>query len=184
MNTIEQIKAELKGKQIIIISENDGIANIKWDCRSLDDVKALLASAQSFITDKQVGELRGIGSGPDYNTTEGRFRNAHKFQQEPSLTVEKVVEQCKKFGGNPEVIQSEVDLEKEIEKYLVANFTNDEDVETPFLERRFAFWKDDLLRFAKHIAEWQKTKMMEGSFTTIMQTDDLGDRVPTLPDMA
>ncbi len=80
--------------------------------------------------------------------------------------------------------QSSEDLEKEIGKYLVANFTNDEDVETPFLERRFAFWKDDLLRFAKHIAEWQKTKMMEGSFTTIMQTDDLGDRVPTLPDMA
>lgn len=82
MNAIEQIKAELKGKQIIVISENDGIANIKWDCRSLDDVKALLASAQSFIADKQVEELRGIGSGPDYNTTEGRFRNAHKFQQE------------------------------------------------------------------------------------------------------
>lgn len=89
MNTIEQIKAELKGKQIIVISENDGIANIKWDCRSLDDVKALLASAQSFIADKQVEELRGIGSGPDYNTTEGRYRNAHKFQHEhPEVNLE------------------------------------------------------------------------------------------------
>ena len=37
------------------------------------------------------------------------------FQQEQPLTTEKVVEQCKKFGGNPEIIyqeQPEVDLEK------------------------------------------------------------------------
>ena len=100
MNAIEQIKAELKGKQIIVISENDGIANIKWDCRSLDDVKALLASAQSFIADKQVEELRGIGSGPDYNTTEGRFRNAHKFQQEqPEVDLEKIIGQTYHDGS-------------------------------------------------------------------------------------
>ena len=35
------------------------------------------------------------------------------LQQEQPLTTEKVVEQCKKFCGNPEVIQPEVDLEKE-----------------------------------------------------------------------
>lgn len=100
MNTIEQIKAELKGKQIIVISENDGIANIKWDCRSLDDVKALLASAQSFIADKQVEELRGIGSGPDYNTTEGRYRNAHKFQHEhPEVNLEKIIGQTYHDGS-------------------------------------------------------------------------------------
>lgn len=37
---------------------------------------------EEHIADKQVEELRGQGSGPDYNTAEGRFRNAHKFQQE------------------------------------------------------------------------------------------------------
>ena len=39
----------------------------------------------------------------------------NQFQQEQPLTTEKVVEQCKKFGGNPEIIQQEqpeVDLEK------------------------------------------------------------------------
>lgn len=39
-------------------------------------------------------------------------------KQEQPLTIEKVVEQCKKFGGNPEVIQQEqpeVDLKKEVE---------------------------------------------------------------------
>ena len=37
------------------------------------------------------------------------------LQQEQPLTTEKVVEQCKKFGGNPEIIhqeQADVDLEK------------------------------------------------------------------------
>ena len=34
------------------------------------------------------------------------------LQQGQPLTVEKVVEQCKKFGGNPEVIQPEVELDK------------------------------------------------------------------------
>jgi len=43
------------------------------------------------------------------------------FQQEQPLTTEKVVEQCKKFGGNPEVIQHkqpEVELEREIRDYF------------------------------------------------------------------
>lgn len=91
-----QQEQPLGGKQVIIITETDGDANIHWDCRSLDDVGTLLASALSFIVDKQVEELRGQGSGPDYDTTEGRFRNAHKFQQE----------------------QPEVELEKEISNYL------------------------------------------------------------------
>lgn len=101
LGLIDSLQQEqpIEGKQIVIITETDGDANIHWDCRSLDDVKALLASAQSFITDKQVEELRGIGSGPDYNTTEGRFRNAHKFQQE----------------------QSEVDIEKEYIEFVVSD---------------------------------------------------------------
>ena len=43
----------------------------------------------------------------------------NQFQQEQPLTTEKVVEQCKKFGGNPEVIyqeQPEVDLEKKMKE--------------------------------------------------------------------
>lgn len=39
-------------------------------------------------------------------------------KQEQPLTTEKVVEQCKRFGGNPEVIQPEVDLELEIERIV------------------------------------------------------------------
>lgn len=84
LNIITSLHQEqpIGGKQVIIITETDGDANIHWDCRSLDDARALLASANSFIADKQTEELRGQGSGPDYNTTEGRFRNAYKFQQE------------------------------------------------------------------------------------------------------
>ena len=43
------------------------------------------------------------------------------LQQEQPLTTEKVVEQCKKFGGNPEIIQHEqpeVELEREIRDYF------------------------------------------------------------------
>lgn len=95
-----QQEQPIEGKQIVIITETDGDANIYWDCRSLDDVKALLASAQSFITDKQVEGLRGIGSGPDYNTTEGRFRNAHKFQQEqPEVNLEQFDKDVTKIWG-------------------------------------------------------------------------------------
>ena len=81
INSLQQ-KQPIEGKQVIIITETDGDANIHWDCRSLDDVKALLASAQSFIADKQVEELQGQGSGPDYNTTEGRYSHLFKRQQE------------------------------------------------------------------------------------------------------
>ena len=45
----------------------------------------------------------------------------NQFQQEQPLTTEKVVEQCKKFGGNPEIIQREqpeVELEREIRDYF------------------------------------------------------------------
>ena len=58
-----QQEQPIEGKQVIIITETDGDANIYWDCRSLGDVKALLANAQSFIADKQVEGLRGQGSG-------------------------------------------------------------------------------------------------------------------------
>lgn len=81
VNSLQQ-EQPIEGKQVIIITETDCDANIHWYCRSLDDVMALLTSAKSFIADKQIEELRGKGSGPDYNTVEGRFRNAHKFHQE------------------------------------------------------------------------------------------------------
>lgn len=84
---------QLKDKQVVVITESHGDANIEWDCRSLDDVMALLKSAESFIAEKQIEKTSGPGSGPDYATTEGRLRNAHKFQQ------------------------SEVDLEKEFQEY-------------------------------------------------------------------
>lgn len=98
-STITSLQLEQpKDKQIIIITESHGDANIEWDCRSLDDVIALLKSAESFITEKQVEELRGHGSEPDYNTTEGRFRNAHKFQQDqPEVDLEKFTEKVKTF---------------------------------------------------------------------------------------
>lgn len=92
--TSNQQEQPIEGKQTIIITETNGDANIHWDCRSLEDVMLLLESAKSYISDKQIEELRGPGSGPDYNTTEGRFRNAHKFKQE----------------------QSEVDFEKELDE--------------------------------------------------------------------
>lgn len=114
LSLIDSLQQEqpIEGKQVIIITETDGDANIYWDCRSLDDVKALLASAQSFIADKQVEELRGQGSGPDYNTTEGRSRNAHKSQQEQQMPdstqliaeweKEKEVLEQKDFRGDAE----------------------------------------------------------------------------------
>ena len=70
-----------KDKQIVIITESHGDANIEWDCRSLDDVMALLKSAESFITDKQIEKIAGPGSGPDYATTEGRYSYLFKRRQ-------------------------------------------------------------------------------------------------------
>ena len=110
-----QQEQPIEGKQVVIITETDGDANIHWDCRSLDDVKALLASAQSFIADKQVEELRGMGSGPDYNTTEGRFRKAHEFKQK----------------------QPEVDLEKEIKDYFTGSNYNLSSYECWTIARHF-----------------------------------------------
>ena len=49
----------------------------------------------------------------DYQVTEWA-----SLQQEQPLTTEKVVEQCKKFGGNPGVIQPEVDLKEEFHLWL------------------------------------------------------------------
>lgn len=43
-------------------------------------------------------------------------KEGQPLQQEQPLTTEKVVEQCKKFGGNPEVIQPE-ELEKKIDDW-------------------------------------------------------------------
>ncbi|MBO7071857.1 MAG: hypothetical protein J6W09_11280 [Bacteroidales bacterium] len=70
------------GKQVIVITETDGDANIHWDCRSLDDVIVLLKSAESFITEKQIEKIAGPGSGPDYATTEGRYSHLFKHKQE------------------------------------------------------------------------------------------------------
>ena len=62
-----QHEQPIEGKQVIIITETDGDANICWDCRSLDDVIALLKSAESFITEKQIEKIAGPGSGERYN---------------------------------------------------------------------------------------------------------------------
>ena len=123
-----QQEKPIKGKQVVIVTETDGDANIHWDCRSLDDVKALLASAQSFIADKQVEELRGQGSGPDYNTTEGRFRNAHKFQQE----------------------QPDVDLTERIHRFIMAYFRS------PDYDRDLIAevdWENSMIECARHFYE-------------------------------
>ena len=63
------------------------------------------------------------------------------LQQEQPLTTEKVVEQCKKFGGNPEVIQPEVDLEKEIAQTYrdgsVADTSNMDHIDYENIARHF-----------------------------------------------
>ena len=51
----------------------------------------------------------------DGHTPQEAAERIHKYlQQEQPLTIEKVVEQCKKFGGNPQVIRPEVDLVEEV----------------------------------------------------------------------
>lgn len=77
-----QQEQPIEGKQVIIITETDGDANIKWDCRSLDDVIVLLKSAENFIAEKQIEKIAGPGSGPDYATTEGRYSRLFKRRQE------------------------------------------------------------------------------------------------------
>lgn len=97
LRIIESLQQEQpEDKQIVIITESHGDANIEWDCRSLDDVIALLKSAESFIAEKQIEKIAGHGSGPDYATTEGRYSQLFKPQQE----------------------QPEVDLEKQIDTFL------------------------------------------------------------------
>ena len=73
---------QLKDKQVVVITESHGDANIEWDCRSLSDVIVLLKSAGSFITEKQIKKIAGPGSGPDYATTEGRYSHLFKSKQE------------------------------------------------------------------------------------------------------
>jgi hypothetical protein len=75
------------------------------------------------------------------------------LQQEQPLTTEKVIEQCKKFGGNPEVIyqeQPEVDLEKELEQWRHEHFRGkrDGDYSGEYLER------ESQLDLARHF--WNK----------------------------
>ena len=48
----------------------------------------------------------------------------------------------------------DADLAAEVDKYLVDNYTNDTDVDTPFLERMFSHDRNDLVKFARHFAEW------------------------------
>ena len=67
------------------------------------------------------------------------------LQQGQPLTVEKVVEQCKKFGGNPEVIQPEVDLEKEIKDTCRGYRIND------YHEQELG--KHDIENIARHFYE-------------------------------
>ena len=83
---------QLKDRQIVIITESHGDANIEWDCRSLDDIIALLKSAESFIAEKQTENTAGPGSGHDYATKEGRYSCLFKQQQEqPEVDLEKEI---------------------------------------------------------------------------------------------
>ena len=140
-----------RDKQIVIITESHGDANIKWDCRSLDDVIILLKSAENFIAEKQIEKIAGPGSGPDYATTEGRYSHLFKHQQErPDLpSGEDVMTMCNqilidwvKEGKTPEEVnrreeahsrffelyddylmreQPEVDLKEELKRYLISD---------------------------------------------------------------
>ena len=58
-------------------------------------------------------------------------------------------------------IAPEADLEAEVDKYLVENYTNDTDVDTPFLERMFSHDRNDLVQFARHFAEWGRKKVLQ-----------------------
>jgi len=86
---------------------------------------------------------------------------AKYIQQEQPLTVEKVVAQCKKFGGNPEVIQPEVDLEAEIDRY--ENEVHGFD----------SMSSSDCRNIARHFAEWQKAKMLEGAMDSVVYEVDI-----------
>ena len=125
-----QQKQPIEGKQVVIITETDGDANIHWDCRSLDDVMALLKSAESFIDEKQIEKIAGPGSGPDYATTEGRYSYLFKRRQE----------------------QPEVDLEKELEHWRHEHFSGkrDGDYNGEYLER------ESQLDIARHFYELGK----------------------------
>lgn len=50
------------------------------------------------------------------------------------------------------------------------------------------FKKELILKWSKivanHFAIWQKEKLIEKSIPTVMQQDECGDLVPTLPDMS
>ena len=72
----------------------------------------------------------------------------NSLKKEQPLTIEKVVKQCKKFGGNTEVIQPEMDLEKAADNY----------------SRKLDYYhytSDDPAVAFKAGAEWQKNKMLE-----------------------
>ena len=122
-----QQEQPIEGKQVVIITEADGDANIHWDCRSLDDVEALLKSAESFITEKQIEKMAGPGSGPDYATEEGRYSYLFKHRQE----------------------RPEVDLEKELEMWRHDHFkgVRDGDYYGEYLER------ESQLDIARHFFE-------------------------------
>lgn len=95
---IQAKQEQPEDKQTIVITESRGDANIIWDCRSLSDVIALLKSAESFITEKQIEKIAGPGSGPDYATTEGRYSHLFKHQQEqPEVDLEKLGEEVENF---------------------------------------------------------------------------------------
>lgn len=54
LDLIDSLQKEQQiDKQIVVISESHGDANIEWDCRSIDDVKELLAAGARYISKEQ-----------------------------------------------------------------------------------------------------------------------------------
>ena len=58
-------------------------------------------------------------------------------------------------------IAPEADLEAEVDKYLVENYTDDTEVDTPFLERMFSHDRNDLVQFARHFAGWERKRTLD-----------------------
>lgn len=69
-------------KQVVLLSESNGDAEIGWDTRSLEDAKNLLEYGLAFIN-REIERIAGLGSGPDYATTEGRYSHLFKQQEQP-----------------------------------------------------------------------------------------------------
>ena len=92
----------------------------------------LICTTEGVVQRDKLQEYEALRDVEDFITS---------FQQEQPLTIEKVVAQCKKFGGNPKVIQPEVDLEKEIAQTYrdgsVADTSNMDHIDYENIARHF-----------------------------------------------